>query len=595
MKASDCIVQFLESLGVKYVFGYQGGMITHIVDSLSRSDKIKYIQCYHEQTAAIVAEGYAMESGKLGVAISTSGPGATNMLTGIADAYFGSVPVLYITGQVNTYEYKYNKRIRQLGFQETDIVSIVKPVTKYATMVNSAENLESELKKAVGIAFSNRKGAVLLDLPMDVQRSEIKNFDSSFVFPSVEIFIDSEALKNAEVVLRNAKRPFVICGNGIFQSKAQSLVKHFLEKTNIPYAVSMLGKGCVREDSELFCGMIGSYGNRSANIIFSQADIVLSLGARLDVRQTGNINSEQLKKIKFIHIDIDKDELSGSNLPNRIDVHCSLSDFIESFCTDEFFVLKEWLSYCKSIKLKYSQKKEVLHTKNQAAPYNAITAIRNSILKEATFVSDVGQNQVWTAQSLHLNENDRLYSSGGLAPMGFAIPCAVGAAFANPGRKIVCITGDGGFHFALQSLQLISQYHLNITIYVLNNASLGMITQFQALYFDSNMAGTTRQGGYVVPNVEKIAEAYSLRYERVSSISGPKTFGSESCTIYEIVLPELTTVIPKLEYNKELYDMLPYLSADEINDIKIIDRGGVTCKIYTLGKIFWASSFAEAA
>lgn len=569
MKASDYIVQFLESLGVEYVFGYQGGMITHLVDSLSRSDKIKYIQCYHEQTAAIAAEGYAMESGKLGVAISTSGPGATNMLTGIADAYFGSVPVLYITGQVNTYEYKYNKKIRQLGFQETDIVSMAKPVTKYAAMVNSAENLESELKKAVGIAFSDRKGAVLLDLPMDIQRSEIKSFDNNFAFIPVEFFIDSEVLQKAEGVLRNAKRPFVICGNGIFQSKAQSLVGRFLEKTKMPYAVSMLGKGCVREDSELFCGMIGSYGNRAANIIFSQADIVLSLGARLDVRQTGNINSEQLKKIKFIHIDIDENELADSKLPNRIDVHCSLSVFIESLCSDEFFVCKEWLSYCKGIKLKYSQEQDILHTKNQVAPYNAIKAIRNSILKETTFVSDVGQNQVWTAQILHLNEDDRLYTSGGLAPMGFAIPCAVGAAFANPGRKIVCITGDGGFHFALQSLQLISQYHLNVTVYMLNNASLGMITQFQTLYFNSNMVGTTKQGGYIVPNVEKIAEAYSLQYERISSISESGTIGSESCTIYEIMLPELTVVIPKLEYNKELYDMIPYLSETEIESIKL--------------------------
>lgn len=574
MKASDCIVKFLESLGIEYVFGYQGGMITHLVDSLSKSKKVKYIQCYHEQSAAIAAEGYALESGKIGIAISTSGPGATNMITGIADAYFGSVPVLYLTGQVNTYEYKYDKKIRQHGFQETDIVSVVKPVTKYAAMVNRAEDLELELKKAVTIAMTGRKGSVLLDLPMNIQRTDIDSFDYDFELPLDSVSIHSIEMKEAEKVLLAAKRPFVICGNGILQSKAYDKVKQFLGKAGIPYAVSMLGKGCVDECSELFCGMIGSYGNRASNIIFSQADVVLSLGARLDLRQTGNVNSEQLKKIKFIHIDIDENELSDSKIPNKINVHGSLVDFVENVKVDNLSTSDEWLSYCNNIKTEYSQKNEIQRSLEKSAPYYAINAIKNSVDAETTFVSDVGQNQVWTAQMLHLKSGDRLYSSGGLAPMGFAIPCAVGAAFANPNRKIVCITGDGGFHFALQSLQLISQYNLNVTIYVLNNSSLGMITQFQTLYFDSNMAGTTSDGGYLVPDIQKIAEAYSLNYGKILNVSESTKIESKKGMIYEISLPELTVVVPKLEYNKELYDMIPYLSEEEKTTIKL--NGGAT-------------------
>ena len=224
MKASDCIVKFLESQNITHVFGYQGGMITHLVDSLSKSNKVKYIQCYHEQSAAIVAEGYALESGKYGVAISTSGPGATNMMTGIADAYFGSIPVLYITGQVNSYEYKYDKKIRQLGFQETDIVSIVKPITKYAVMVDKPEELESEIKKAITIALSGRKGPVLIDLPMNVSRADIKEFDYNFTVGTNYPKLDSDLFEEVYTELRNAKKPLVICGNGIFQGKYKSEV-----------------------------------------------------------------------------------------------------------------------------------------------------------------------------------------------------------------------------------------------------------------------------------------------------------------------------------------------------------------------------------
>ncbi len=572
MKASDCIVKFLESQNITHVFGYQGGMITHLIDSLSKSNKVKYIQCYHEQSAAIAAEGYALESGRFGVAISTSGPGATNMMTGIADAYFGSIPVLYITGQVNTYEYKYDKKIRQLGFQETDIVSIVKPITKYAVMVNKPEELENEIKKALSIALSGRKGPVLIDLPMNISRADIQEFDYNFSVVPDYPKMDFNQFEEAYNELKNAKRPLVICGNGILQSNLENVAKNFLSKSKIPYVVSMLGKGTVPEEADNFCGMIGSYGNRCANIILSQADVVLALGTRLDLRQTGNVNSEILKKIKFIHVDIDEHELNDSKIHNKLNVHADTGDFLQSLNSRVLSISKDWTEYCLNIKEAYSQKKEIERNINADNPYEAICNLCSAVNEPATFVSDVGQNQVWVAQMLSLKNEDRLYSSGGLAPMGFAIPCAVGAVFANPNRKIVCITGDGGFHFALQSLMLISQYHLNVSIYVLNNSSLGMITQFQTLYFDSNMAGTTKKGGYQVPDIKKIAEAYNLSYKNeFDSLSAKET-------IYEIGLPELTVVMPKLEYDKDLNNMIPYLSEKEITSLKY-RGGGYNCRV----------------
>lgn len=570
MKASDYIVKFLESQNITHVFGYQGGMITHLVDSLSKSKVTKFIQCYHEQSAAIAAEGYARESGKFGVAISTSGPGATNMLTGIADAFFDSVPVLYITGQVNTYEYKFNRTIRQLGFQETDIVSMVKPVTKYAVLISEEKNLAYELEKAVHIALSGRKGPVLIDLPMNMQRGDIDTVKVVTKYSSNASFShDTLQIESAWNTLRSAKKLLVLCGSGVKSDDSKNSVSAFLNTTQLPYVVSLLGKGGVDEYAPNFIGMIGSYGNRCANIVFSQADVVLVLGSRLDLRQTGDVHSENLRKIKFIHIDIDEDELKNSRIENRIDIHSTIHDFLNAMPNISIAPSDEWKRYCASVKNKYSQTADVIRFLKDKTQYTAVCKISCSEQENVIYSVDIGQNQMWAAQSIRLKNGDSFWTSGGLAPMGYALPAAVGAAFACPSKKVICIAGDGGFHFALQSLQLISQYKLNISIYVLNNHSLGMITQFQTLYFNSNMAGTTEAGGYVVPDLKKIAEAYGLQYQYIADIATEKLLPSVPQTIYEVRLPELTSVVPKLEYNQPLYNMLPYLSKEEIDGLQI--------------------------
>jgi acetolactate synthase-1/2/3 large subunit len=330
MKASDYIVSFFVSHHIKYIFGYQGGMITHLVDSISRNEDIRFIQCYHEQSAAIAAEGYARISEKFGVAISTSGPGATNMITGIANAYFDSVPVVYITGQVNTYEYKYQKYIRQLGFQEMDIVSIVRPITKYAVIVDNPNNIRYELEKAVSIATTGRKGPVLLDIPMNIQRAEIHisgspSYDNFYSRPELEITVIQQAFS----LLQKAKCPLVLCGGGILTGNAVCECNNFLSKTNLPYVVSLMGRGSVDETKDNFAGMIGSYGNRCANIIFSNADVVLVLGSRLDVRQTGNKSNKNFNKTLFIHVDIDIEEIKESIIENKLAVNADIGDFLK--------------------------------------------------------------------------------------------------------------------------------------------------------------------------------------------------------------------------------------------------------------------------
>jgi len=572
MKASDYIVSFFEAHGIEFIFGYQGGMITHLVDSISKNPKVKFIQCYHEQSSAIAAEGYARASGKFGVAISTSGPGATNMITGIANAYFDSIPVVYITGQVNTYEYKYDKKIRQQGFQETDIIRMVQPVTKYATLVDDITKLRYELEKAVHIATTGRKGPVLLDIPMDIQRSDINLQEvSSFQPQTIQEKVDFlTPIKAALEKLANAQNPLILCGGGILSSGCKKELANFLSRSQFPYAVSLMGKGSVNEQNKNCIGMIGSYGNRCANILFSQADVVLVLGSRLDLRQTGNRKSDVLKTIHFIHVDIDEQELCECDLPNRTNICTDLNTFfsIESQLSIHYSVPQKWFDRIVSIKQKYSQEKDIEKFVANPKPYIALSQIANAASGDTIFTVDIGQNQMWAAQMLTLNEEQLFFTSGGMAPMGYSLHAAIGAAFARPEKEIICITGDGGFHIALQSLLLISQYNLNITVYVLNNEALGMITQFQTLYFNSNMAGTTAVGGYLVPDIQKIAEAFRLKYYYVEDPQKNTSIPKSSGSIIEINLGSLTTVVPKLEFNQPLYNMLPYLSHEEIDGFK---------------------------
>lgn len=574
MKVSDYLVSFIESRGVDVIFGYIGGMITHLVDSIDRNPNVRFIQTYHEQTAAIAAEGYARDSGKFGVAIATSGPGATNLITGIADAYFDSVPVLFITGQVNTYEYKGDKPIRQQGFQETPVCELVAPITKYTKMVERAEDIPFEMAKALDIALSGRPGPVLLDIPMDVSRAEIEP-DELAQYP-LPVMSEGEAWPDREAVvalIEGASRPMVLVGGGCGGPEARRLVDEFLGRSGVPFVTSLMGRGLVDESRPGFCGMIGSYGNRSANMSVSRADVLLVLGSRLDTRQTGAFLEGFLPEGKVVHVDLDVGELDSHRLDNRVKVNLSVERFLVAIDEGrnlEFGEIVPWLGFVNGLGAKYNQVEEVERFVDNKAPYTFLQQLNPLMSAEDVVCVDIGQNQMWAAQTLHLKKGQRFLTSGGLAPMGYALPVAVGCAFSNQDRSIYSINGDGGFHMALQSLMLISQYDLPIKVIVLNNSSLGMITQFQHLYFEGRMAGTTPAGGYLVPDIEHLASAYGLSYLQVDAddlASGDWTKRVEVMRngIIEVKIDGLTTVSPKLEYNKPIERSSPFLSEEELS------------------------------
>ena len=571
MKASDYIISFFEQNGVKYIFGYIGGMITHLVDSIYTNHNVNFIQTYHEQTAAIAAEGYAICSNNIGVAISTSGPGATNMITGIADAYFDSIPVIYITGQVNTYEYKYDKPIRQQGFQETDIIDIVKPITKYAKLIDNPNDLRYELEKALYIAVSGRKGPVLLDIPMDIQRAEVNPLTMVAFQTESSIKYDIDISKYKDLI-EKSKRPMLLVGGGCKNIEVKQQIENFIRKYPLPVITSLMGKGCIDENNDYYLGIVGSYGNRCANMCVSNADFLLVLGSRLDTRQTGAKYKSFLPDSTIIHVDIDNEELEHHRICTQIKVNCDVLSFMDrlnSYNID-YNVSSDWLSYVQKMKSEYSQENEVERFVENKIPYTFMQYL-NSIMRNDDIVcTDVGQNQVWAAQIIRLSKNQTYLTSGGLAPMGYSMPSAIGCSFAEPEKVVYSITGDGGFHMSLQSLPLISQYKLPIKVAVFNNRALGMITQFQHLYFEDRLAGTVSEGGYYSPDIENLAKAYKIKYFRItkdnilddnlkSEISRTKT------CVLEFVIDGITTVSPKLEYNKPISKPTPQLPDDEFD------------------------------
>lgn len=569
MKASDYIVSFLAERGVDTVFGYIGGMITHLVDSLGKSEQVRYIQTYHEQTAAIAAEGYAIESGKFGVAICTSGPGFTNMMTGIADAYFGSIPVIYITGQVNTYEYKYDKPIRQQGFQEMEVVNVVKPVTKYAVLLDNADNLRYELEKAVYIATHGRKGPVVIDLPMNISRAEIEPEELKG-FQQEEEESYSIDINKVRELINSSERPMILVGAGCDNKDVQKKLNQYLKNTQIPVITSLMGRGLIDETYEHYIGMVGSYGNRCANMAVAKADLLIALGTRMDTRQTGAQYQSFLPKGKIIHVDIDQNELDYHRLENRLRVHASVSAFLDAIigAKIQYGDYCRWNLWIATIKTEYSQDKEIERFVENKAPYLLMQRLNDLTKDDDIITADIGQNQMWAAQTLRLKRGQHFITSGGLAPMGFSLPVAIGMAFANPKKTIWCLNGDGGFHMAVQSLLVISQYQLNIRVIVINNAALGMITQFQHLYFDDRMFGTTEVGGFINPDIEILAKAYGLNYiEMTEKDLDRMIFDSSDPVLVNYIINGLTTVSPKLEYNKPINMPSPQLPVEELKSI----------------------------
>lgn len=575
MRVSDYIVEFFINKNITDVFGYPGGMVTYLMDSFDKhSDRIKAHVNYHEQASSFCACGYAQASNVPGVAYATSGPGATNLITGIANAFFDSIPCIFITGQVNTNESKKNLNVRQKGFQETNIVNIVSSITKYAVYIDDADMIRYELEKAYDICISGRPGPVLLDIPINIFRSNIdldnvKSYECcSKSINSNEKLDNKNVLEICNIILKSvqqAKKPVLLLGNGVNISNTKMLVNRFINSIKIPVVTSMISVDILDKKSDYNFGFIGAYGHRVANLILSKSDLILSLGSRLDGRQTGS-NLKVFGDHQIIRIDIDEDELNNKINKNEIDFKIDLKILLEALnnAICNYNIDKsDWMSKCKEIQLR-------LINRDKLAPNNIVEEISKLIPDDYIITTDVGQNQVWIAQSFYVKHNQRIIFSGGHGAMGYSLPAAIGAYFATK-KNIVCFTGDGGLQMNIQELQFIKREKIPIKIILINNHSLGMIRHFQEMYFESNYTQTISEKGYLAPNFKDICNAYDINYFKIDftdDISQIQSLisSSQACFL-EIELLQNTYVLPKLEVNKPMYDQYPNLDKDILNKL----------------------------
>jgi acetolactate synthase-1/2/3 large subunit len=566
MKASDYIAKFLELKDISHVFELPGGMITHLLDSIAQTTKIKIVTMHHEQAAAFSADAFARVTGKPGVALATSGPGATNLLTGIGSCYFDSVPAVFITGQVNINEQKGSKNIRQLGFQETDIVAMALPITKSAIRVTNAEELPEILENAFELALSGRQGPVLIDVPMNIQRAEVNegklfSTHSKFISKKNERKIDSETFF---FDICNSSRPLILVGRGVSASFSQSGLGKFVDLTGIPVVTSLLGLDAIPFSHPKRVGFIGSYGNRWANLAIGNCDVLIVLGSRLDIRQTGSDIDGFKRDKKIYHIDIDSVEINN-RVPECIPIVADVKEFLEHAIiraeSINFPDFAEWLSTISELRDTWPDTNE-LRDVDGINPNIFIHKLSKTSLNASSYIADVGNHQMWAAQSLELNREQLFLTSAGLGSMGYALPASIGACLGGQLKPVVCISGDGGFQVNIQELQTIVRNKLPVKIVIINNKSLGMIRQFQDSYFESRYQSTL--WGYDAPDFEKVAVAYGIHAATISEVSQIDNalekmwMNPMEPFLLQVMVSSKANAYPKIAFGRPITEMEPY-------------------------------------
>ena len=475
-------VKALEEEGVDTLFGYPGGTVTDLFDELYKTQSVNLVLPRHEQGLIHEAEGYAKSTGKVGVCLVTSGPGATNIVTGLADAHYDNVPLVCFTGQVPL------NLIGNDAFQEVDIVGITRSITKYSVTVRDRKDLGKIIKMAFHIARTGKPGPVLIDIPKDIQTAagpaeypEHVDIRGYKINNSVHI----GQLKRAYKLLRNAKKPLILAGGGVNISRANENLKKFAEKEDIPVVTTIMGKGAIPTKHELYIGNCGMHGKYSANKAVSECDVLFSIGTRFNDRITGDLN-EFAPKAKIIHIDIDTASISRNvvvDVPIVADANMALEKLLE------WAEPKKTSAWKNQIEIWENENPLEMRRDKGMTPQMIMEHI-NSNFPKAIYVTDVGQHQMWATQYLELDEDSRLLTSGGLGTMGFGLPAAIGAKIANPDKDVVCISGDGGLQMNIQELATAVVQGAGVTICVLNNYYLGMVRQMQQLFYGKRYSAT---------------------------------------------------------------------------------------------------------
>ena len=510
MRGGEAIIESLKNMGVKTIFGYPGGQTIPFYDMLYDSD-MEHILVRHEQCAAHAADGYARASGEVGVCLATSGPGATNLVTGIATAYMDSSPVVAITGQVPTH------LIGNDAFQEADIIGITMPVVKYNFQPKDPNLIPSVIKSSFDLAASGRPGPVLIDVPKEVQEGELTKFDDSLIQtpgynPTIKGNI--KQIKKAYQLIKEAKKPVILAGAGVILANACSELNELAYTINAPVMTSLLGKGVINENDDLALGMLGMHGRKVSNDYINDADLIIAIGIRFSDRTTGKIDSFA-PDATIIHIDIDPAEIGKNvdiDLPivgDAKNILTSLNKLLKDYKpSDE---VNEWTEFIKQRKQDLLPR--VTYDDVPLKPQSVINEISEVLTPESILTTDVGQNQMWAAHFYNTQKPRKFISSGGLGTMGFGFPSAIGAKVACPDDPVVCVSGDGGFLMVCQELATVREYDIPVIAVVLENRTLGMVYQWQSLLYDGRHSQTEIGNS---PDFVKLAESFGVDAVRIT-------------------------------------------------------------------------------
>lgn len=597
IKLSDYVIRFIENLGVKNIFLLPGGGSMHLVDSVGKSKKLNYVCNLHEQACAIAADAYGQYTNNLGVALVTTGPGGTNTITGVAAAWLDSTPMLIVSGQVKRPDMVGNRGIRQMGFQEINIVSMVKSITKYAVTVTEPEKIRYHLEKAVSLAMSSRPGPVWVDIPLDVQavmidEEQLIGFEKEL---NEQINKDklNEKVSKAIQLLNQSERPVMLVGNGV---RLADGIKDFLDMIDllqIPVLTTWKAIDFLAENHPLFAGRPGAVGQRGANFTQQNSDFILSVGARLDFGQTGYNHRNFARAAKKVIVDIDPNEIKKLDMPIEIPICCDAKIFIRDFIKQKNKIKPihrtNWLKKCKEWQAKYPViLKKYWEQKNYVNNYVLIDVLSDEMSENDLLVpGSSGASSEVTMQAFRVKKGQRIFNSEGLGPMGCGIPASIGGCIASGRKRTVCIDGDGGFYMNVQDLETVKRLNLPIKFFVLNNQGYASIRNTQNSYFEGRYVASDHTSGLTLPNTRKIADAFGISFVQIKNHKSIREkvreiLNIEGPVICEVILPFEHVTAPKLSsYQKKdgsmvsrpLEDLWPFLDREEFKANMIVKKG----------------------
>lgn len=586
MKLSDYIVSFLEQKGVKHIFGVTGGGAMHLNDSFGKSKKINFIMTHGEQSASMAAESYSRKSGKLGVCNITTGPGGTNAITGVTGAWIDSIPQLIISGQVASKDMINQSKLRQRGVQEINITDIVKPIVKYCLTLKDEKKIKYELEKCIYLSQNGRPGPTWIDIPLDLQAKNIdpKSLKSFKPGKNKIIKFEKEIAKISNLI-KKSSRPVIVIGNGVHVSNSKKLTKELINILNIPVLSSWNASDIISTNHNKYIGRFGLFGDRASNFTIQKSDLVIVLGCRLSQPQTGYNLSLFAPNAKFIYVDIDVKEISKLKDKNITKIVVDLRLFLEKFIKyiktlrskENFKKLHtNWLMQSIILKNKYPVVQKEYKYQKKINSFYFIETLSALLKEKDIIVTDMGTSFTCTMQTFKTKENQRLFTSSGLAAMGFGLPGSIGACFANDKKKTICISGDGGMMFNIQELQTISHHKLPIKIFILCNNGYLTMKLMQSKNF-KKFVGSNPSSGISCPNFENVAKSFNIPSTTINNTNNLKKkimnfLKRRGPGLCQIIMEENQELVPRVQTKMRdngtfiptpIDDMYPYLDKKE--------------------------------